>query len=348
MTTFSKHERRLLKSVSRSFYLSLWIVPKAVQPPVSVGYLLCRLADTISDTSILPVEERLGTLRRFRDLFRDFPVSLNRLKEFNFENEVKNTKAKNAEVELLRHSKNIFTSFLSLSRTDQALVQNVVHAVIKGMEMDLTTFGTDAASVKALSTKEDLKKYIGWIGGEPGRFWTNVCLSHRPDLRIRDKNKWMENGFEFGKGLQMINILRDLKADLAQGRCYLPLDLLAEHGLTLESLVKAGDKEVFLTLYQRLIDETVERLRHGLAYIEQLPRSAMGLRAAVWWPLAIGLKTLEKLRLSSTILTQEKAITINRKDVYNQILSSFLFLPFNSIVKRRFQEMTGKFSIDIT
>ena len=43
-------------------------------------------------------------------------------------------------------------------------------------------------------------------------------------------------GRRFGQGLQMVNILRDLPDDLAQGRCYLPADLLAQHDLTVTDL----------------------------------------------------------------------------------------------------------------
>ena len=38
-------------------------------------------------------------------------------------------------------------------------------------------------------------------------------------------------GVRFGKALQMTNVLRDVPADLASGRCYLPAAELAALGL---------------------------------------------------------------------------------------------------------------------
>src|SRR5688572_6810733 len=162
--------------------------------------------------------------------------------------------------------------------------------------MDLKLFGEGAETLRSLPTENDLETYIGWIGGEPGRFWSKVCLEHAPDLNLSARGRWLEDGIEFGKGLQMINILRDLSADLKKGRCYLPDDLLAEYKLAPADLLDKEANDRFLTLYHSLIDATIGRLRHGLDYLIQIPSRHFRLRAAVWWPLSIGLKTLEKLR----------------------------------------------------
>ena len=48
MTDTARHED-LLKSVSRSFYLSMRFLPLAMREPISLGYLLARFSDTIAD-----------------------------------------------------------------------------------------------------------------------------------------------------------------------------------------------------------------------------------------------------------------------------------------------------------
>src|ERR1700675_291714 len=73
----------LLKDVSRSFYLTLRMLPKKIRPQIGVAYLLARTSDTIADTEILPVNERLTTLRNFRQrlLGEKIPLGLSRLAE---------------------------------------------------------------------------------------------------------------------------------------------------------------------------------------------------------------------------------------------------------------------------
>ena len=62
--------RTILRDVSRSFYLSLVVLPKAVRQQVGLAYLFCRAADTIADTDILARHERLRVLESFRCQFR--------------------------------------------------------------------------------------------------------------------------------------------------------------------------------------------------------------------------------------------------------------------------------------
>ena len=55
----------LLKGVSRSFYLTLRVLPGNLRTPIGLAYLLARAADTISDTRLLPPDERLSHLLGF-------------------------------------------------------------------------------------------------------------------------------------------------------------------------------------------------------------------------------------------------------------------------------------------
>jgi len=40
----------ILRSVSRSFYLSIRFLPAALREPVALAYLLARTTDTVADT----------------------------------------------------------------------------------------------------------------------------------------------------------------------------------------------------------------------------------------------------------------------------------------------------------
>ena len=68
MTDTDRHYlgRELLKQVSRSFYLSLVLLPKPMREPLSLGYLLARASDTIADAARIDAAERRDLLGRFR------------------------------------------------------------------------------------------------------------------------------------------------------------------------------------------------------------------------------------------------------------------------------------------
>src|ERR1700690_1347909 len=56
----------LLKATSRSFYLTLRVLPAAVRPQIGLAYLLARTTDTIADTELVSVQGRLEALEALR------------------------------------------------------------------------------------------------------------------------------------------------------------------------------------------------------------------------------------------------------------------------------------------
>src|SRR5512134_842625 len=56
----------LLRDVSRSFYLTLRVLPRAIRPQIGLAYLLARTTDTIADTELVPMTQRLDALQRLR------------------------------------------------------------------------------------------------------------------------------------------------------------------------------------------------------------------------------------------------------------------------------------------
>ena len=333
----------LLKSVSRSFYLSLRVLPADVRPAMGLGYLLCRASDTVADTALLPPTERLMLLSDIRSAFETFPLPSDRTERLAEKIKDAITGPLSAERRLLERFKEVTAGLASLSKTDQSLVQRVVVAVVKGMEMDLRTFGaSDGKDAKVISLKgdEDLERYLEWIGGAPGLFWTDLCAAHRPTLQPMLTNL-REDGLRFGTGLQLVNILRDLTTDLRHGRCYIPMDRLAAVGLNPQDLRSSKKEEQFLPIYHELIDSAVDRLKAGFAYVNAVPRRMVRLRAAAWWPLIIGLRTLGLLREARSVLGEATPVKVGRKEIYWLLLTSGATLPSNRLMRADFDDLAA-------
>ena len=333
----------LLKSVSRSFYLSLRIVPSPLRPVVGAGYLVCRLADTVVDTEALPFRERLAALAEFDALLNGFPLSRENGDRFGRALAGNVALAEGPERALVENAGEVFSLLRRLTPSDEALVHQVARGVLRGMRMDLETFG-DGSRLAALPRSSDLENYLSSIGGEPGRFWSAACRAHFPDLVRRDLTDWIEDGIAFGRGLQMINILRDLPGDLDKGRCYLPLDRLRTHDLDPEGLKNGDRPDAALHLFHELIDETLGRLERGLAYLERLPRNAVRLRAAVWWPMEIGLRTLVGLRGNREPWRARDPVKVRRSRVYAIVAGSAAQLPFDAWLRREFERLSERAS----
>src|SRR5882762_611628 len=87
----------ILRSVSRSFYLSIRFLPALLRRPIALAYLLARTTDTVADTSQIPVTVRMETLRLLsdgiqgtasRDVVADLTASFISLQENTSEREL--------------------------------------------------------------------------------------------------------------------------------------------------------------------------------------------------------------------------------------------------------------------
>src|SRR3979411_2604618 len=127
--------QHILKNVSRSFYLSLRVLPGSVRKQVSLAYLFCRVADTIADTHIFPRCQRLQILQAFRKQFLLNHPTCEDLKQLQAA--LLSQQARQAEYQLFHYLSDCFHLFEGLSEVDRQLVRELVLTVARGMEMDL-------------------------------------------------------------------------------------------------------------------------------------------------------------------------------------------------------------------
>src|SRR5437879_8564820 len=60
-------ETTILRSVSRSFYLSIRFLPARLRQPIALAYLLARATDTVADTAKISRSLRIETLKMLSD-----------------------------------------------------------------------------------------------------------------------------------------------------------------------------------------------------------------------------------------------------------------------------------------
>lgn len=318
----------LLEPVSRSFYLTLRALPGAIRPQIGLAYLLARTTDTIADTEVLPREERLAALGAFRDRVLGRSDEPLRFEAFS------GAQIDPAEQALLRRSEESLGWLKELSSGDLARVRDVLQVIISGQELDLRRFAQAArGSVVALEREEELDDYTYRVAGCVGEFWTRMCLAHLYARAGLDEAGLLRNGVRFGKGLQLVNILRDLPRDLETGRCYIPRDLLAAAGLTPADLADRTRYGPFRPVYEGLLRTAEGHLRAGWDYTNALPRWSVRVRLACAWPILIGLETIELLRGRNCLDAAER-VKVGRPAVKKLMFRSVLLYPWAGAWKR--------------
>ncbi len=317
--------RRILKRVSRSFYLSLVILPKPVREQIGLAYLFCRAADTIADTAILPPGERQQALDVFRHQFQLPAPQVEDL--LGLEQQLRSHQATPGEGALLQSLPDCFGVFTTFSATDQELIRTLVLTLTKGMEMDLVHFPKEMeGTVRALPEFAELDRYTYYVAGVVGAFWTRMHAAHFQALQQCDIEPLCQDGIRFGQGLQMTNILKDIAHDLKLGRCYLPVSELNILQVSTQDLQHPEALARITPLLNRLVDITLEHLDRARDYICALPIGMIRLRLSCMWPLLFAVKTLSAIRQSPDLLSPDVRVRISRRDVYWTMTKSLWYL----------------------
>lgn len=273
-----------------------------MRPAASLGYLLARTSDTLADTAAVPVEERLRCLNRFgralsepSDLLR-WPLSILNA-------------ADPRERHLLERADDCFEWLGKLPAAEAVLVREVVGVIISGQKLDLERFA-DASRKNpvALPDAAALEDYAWRVAGCVGEFWTKLGFltlgrrfSSAPEAHL------LQQGNAYGKGLQLVNILRDLPADLATGRCYLPVS-------------DPLNREALLASHREWAGQASEWIEEGKKYAGTLV--SRRLRAATILPALLAEKTLTPLE-SASWETLQARIKIPRKAVYQSLIRAW-------------------------
>lgn len=318
----------LLKEVSRSFYLTLRVLPGAIRPQIGLAYLLARATDTVADTKLVPVQARLDALQQLR--VRILGESSARL-DFG---KLAGNQGTPAERVLLERIESALGLLNDLTAEDLQLVRSVLAIITSGQELDLQRFGSASAqNVRALQSAAELDDYTFRVAGCVGEFWTRMCCAHLYANRNLDSARLVADGIRFGKGLQLVNILRDLPRDLQEGRCYLPEPDLASIQLRPSDLLTPANETKLRPLYNRHLKQAEEHLAVGWRYTTSLPQSSVRVRLACAWPILIGVQTLQLLQ-HERALDPAHRVKISRAQVRSILWRSVALYPFAGAWKR--------------
>ena len=332
----------ILPRVSRSFYLSLRILPSNVRPSLGLAYLFCRAADTIADTALLPPSQRLAQLERYRLAFSKGDLS----PLPDLQQQLGERQHGRAERELLLRLGACFELLSGLGPDDQQRIRELVLTLTQGMRMDLTVFPAEdegaAGRVAALRSRRELDQYTYYVAGCVGEFWTKTAVAHRPALGDWDPAVMAEHGVRFGKGLQLTNILRDLAHDLRLGRCYLPHEDLERLGVKPEELFEPASLNRIRPLLNELLDLSLSHYQAGWRYTLAIPRREWRLRLACAWPLLIGVSTLTRIRASCQLLDPDVRLKIARSQVYGIVLRSLLGVWSNRALRHQYARLRDR------
>ena len=205
----------LLAKTSRTFALSIPMLPEPTRGHVSIAYLLFRIADTFDDATLWPVSRRVAALERLCGLLDRDGGEAGAPAEWLADLPVEHA----GYVELLRSVPEVLSAYRAMPAAAQAVLRRDLTRTARGMADVVRR--ADADGRLRLRTMRELRDYCYIVAGIVGEMLTELFLLDAPALapaagRLRRRSRF------FGEALQLVNILKDAASDESDGRFYLP------------------------------------------------------------------------------------------------------------------------------
>jgi farnesyl-diphosphate farnesyltransferase len=293
----------ILKGVSRSFYLSLRLLPSSMRDAAGLAYLLARSSDTIADAPHWDVASRLQCLDEFHRAIHGSIV-------FSTPNDLLE-QCNDGEKILMNHVQEHLRWLETLTDAERLLVHQVLDEIISGQRLDLIRFADAREGCRmVLANDAELIDYCQRVAGSVGEFWTKLGFL-REGNRFTDETEetMVRWGRNFGCALQLVNILRDRPDDMRHGRYYLP------------GTVGLNDDEACLHAQDRWLAQAKSWVHEGMSYAQAL--HGRRLRCATALPALLALETIEALEQATWPQMQQR-IKVSRATVFRCLAEALL------------------------
>lgn len=306
--------RIALPNVSRSFALTIPMLDPELRDKITVSYVVARVLDTIEDSPI-PLEMKKVMMDEWIDLISNEPKDIVSLREVIYP-KMKGIVSKSskyvAEAAYAELMKNAFKVYVAATSFDQSFIdsQHKWYGEMKdGMKKYLT---------KRISSFQDLDEYTYYVAGTVGGFLTDlVCEgaeSEHQKLILKTTFK------DFGLMLQKVNIIRDFREDVKEGRYFWPKELFGEHKD--EFLLQEENSELALKILDKMVGDAKSHLIKAHAYISNIPDKFRGYRMFSLVNFYMAVRTLELMENNRAVFLSEKPVKMERKEVEEIIRKS--------------------------
>jgi farnesyl-diphosphate farnesyltransferase len=302
----------MLPRVSRTFALGIRLLPRSLEEPITIGYLLCRIADTIEDDCGLAPERKLRLLNQFLVCFRDTAAAE------AFAGDAGGAGMSDADRELVDGSPLVFRAYRSLDPASRAIIREWVTEMARGMQEFVRLY---PAGIRIQSVAE-FRRYCYFVAGTVGHLLTDLWHAHSPFVRARTYAKLLTTCEHFGEALQTVNILKDIPWDVEhENAVFIPRDLLEAAGSGHDSLLDPALRVRNRAALEALVALAESDLDDALAYVSEIPPAAMRIRLFCVLPTVFAAATLRELKRSDQMLVPGGGVKITRREVNSLILA---------------------------
>jgi farnesyl-diphosphate farnesyltransferase len=314
----------ILPRVSRTFALSIKVLPGPLGRAVLAAYLVCRVADTIEDDPALPAPRKAALLDALLDALDDAALAdalPGRLTILGGDP---------AHVALCAHADQVLLLYRAIPEPSRGHVRHWVREMVTGMRQFVLRYPHGIR----IETIEEYREYCYYVAGTVGYMLTDLWRAHAPSIGESRYRVLRERCRAFAEALQTVNILKDVAADAqTENSIYVPAHALAQQGSGHDTLLSDEHRPRNLRALEGLVQLARHDCELALEYLTLLPRRALAIRLFCLLPLAFCFATLRELVRPDAMLRPGAPVKIGRGEVRALLAAAPLVVGSNALVR---------------
>lgn len=182
------------------------------------------------------------------------------------------------------------------------------------------------------------------MAGTVGYLLTELFSYYSKKITPPIRGKMEKLAGSFGKGLQLVNIIRDMTVDLRRGQSYIPDELLTKYRLTRETIFEQKNARQAELLFNELIRNAVEHLDKALDYILLIPKEETRIRLFCMLPLFWAMRTLQKIQFNTLSLLGSEKIKVTRSMIRKEYFLALINMRSNRLMRRHYENLRKEFN----
>ncbi|KZN23813.1 farnesyl-diphosphate farnesyltransferase [Haladaptatus sp. R4] len=307
-----------VQGVSRTFAITIDLLDTPMADAICVGYLLCRVADTIEDAGHIPPVEQVRLLHQY-DAVLD-PTDATTVEEFRESVDEwipDDVDGDDADWSVVSHAPRIVRTFDTCSPSVRQAVRPPVRELVNGMAMFVERYA-DTGGLR-IGSRAELEEYCYYVAGTVGELITNLVCQ---DADSAQASRLRETSESFSLLLQLVNVTKDVYVDYHdENNVYLPETWLDEADVPQDKLCDPEHSDDVADVVARTADHAHSFTDDAQTYLETMPRER-GNRLVAWTiPYLLAVGTLREVRKRPEDALRRAGIKVSREEVHSLIAS---------------------------
>jgi farnesyl-diphosphate farnesyltransferase len=296
--------------VSRTFSLTIAELDEPMARDICVGYLLCRVADTIEDAGHIPPAAQSELLRLYsRTLDPESDDSIHTFEDAAGE-WLPETLTDDWEV--VDNAARAVGVFRSLDNHALQSIRGPVRELVDGMAMFVDRYDDDGGL--RIKTLDELEEYCWYAAGTVGTLVTGLVSHEATDEQAQ---QMAENARAFALLLQLVNVAKDAATDMEEeNNVYLPLELLDEQGLDHSDVGNPENVDALVPVIERVTERAEGYLDGAQEWLEAMPETRGNTLSAWAIPFLLAVGTIRELRERPHDVIEQGNVKITRDEVH--------------------------------